>query len=197
MTLFNNKYRIETIRLKEWNYAASGWYFITICTYNRTHLFGKMAESGILLNEIGSIAAQCWQEIPQHFSQTTLDQFVVMPNHIHGIVIIDSEPSDQTATGNVETRQAQPSKYNRVASPTLANQFGPLVPGSLSKIIQAYKAAVTRWCKAKQQPNFNWQPRFYDHIIRNERSLKAIREYIVNNPAQWDLDQDKPQGLWM
>jgi putative transposase len=192
MTLFKNKYRIETARLKGWNYASVGWYFITICTRHRQHFFGTVTNADMTLTDIGDKAAQFWQDIPSHFKHAQTDQFIVMPNHIHGIL-------ELTGPNIVETRHAVLGRAVPVASPpTIQNaKFGPLVPGSVSKIIQAYKAAVTQWCRKNNQLDFDWQPRFHDHIIRDDPSLKEIRQYIVNNPLKWELDQENQEGLWM
>ena len=180
MALFKNKYRIESTRLKGWDYAAAGWYFVTICTRGREHFFGQVVEADVQLTDIGDIGSQYWYDIPKHFPSADVDEFVVMPNHVHGIVVIKH---------SVETPH--------VASLPAGNKFGPLKPGSLSKIVQAYKAAVTRWCRQNNHLEFDWQPRFYDHVVRDEKTLKAIRQYIAANPAKWEFDRDKQENVWM
>ena len=176
MTLFKNKYRVETTRLKHWDYASAGYYFVTVCTWNREHFFGEVVGGTMRLSAVGEIARQCWVGIPAHFDQARLDEYIVMPNHLHGIVVI------------VETRHGA-----SLQTPT-ANQFGPLKRGSLQSILNAYKGGVTRICR---EVPFAWQPRFYDHIVRNEEDLQHIRQYILNNPGQWEIDQDNEVGLWM
>ncbi|MGL5874977.1 MAG: transposase [Xenococcaceae cyanobacterium] len=189
MTLYKNKYRVESIRLPNRDYAANGWYFVTICTQQKIHYFGNIINTEMQRSPIGEIAQKFWEEIPQHFAFTHVDKYIIMPNHLHGIIVID-RPIDRQS--NVETRY--------IASPTptdRSNKFAPLKPGSLQAIIHAYKASVTRWCRKNQQEHFAWQPRFYEHIIRDDGSLEKIREYIVNNPSKWEEDKNNPVNLWM
>jgi putative transposase len=173
MSKFKNKYRIESTRLPNWDYAAPGWYFVTICIKNRQPVFGHVRDGEMQLSGLGAIAHQFLADIPNHFPHAEIDAFVVMPNHVHVIVVIH---------GMVETPH--------VASlPTSPRKFGPLQPGSLSKIIQAYKAAVTRQARRDGYNDFAWQERFYDHIIRDDKSLENIRVYIVGNPVKWHEDE--------
>lgn len=103
MTLYQNKYRVETTRLQNWNYASDGWYFITICTKGREHIFGKIEHATMNLNQFGRIVEQCWYDLPNHYLNLILDAFVVMPNHFHGIMIIDNKtkPDANTDAGGV------------------------------------------------------------------------------------------------
>jgi REP element-mobilizing transposase RayT len=193
MTLFKGKYRVESTRLRGWDYSSPGRYFVTICTKDRKLFFGDVIHAVMELSEIGKIAHQYWAEIPGHFPMVVLDEFKIMPNHVHGIVVI-TESANQ---GMVETRHIASLHEQRKQQhePTPA-KFGGLKPGSLSKIVQEYKSAVTRWC-GKNGQAFGWQPGFYDHIIRNEKSLHRIRQYIRNNPAKWESDRDNPSGLYI
>jgi len=174
MAKFKNKYRVESTRLPGWDYAAAGWYFVTMCVKNRQPVFGQILGGEMQLSAIGEIAHQFLVEIPKHFSHAELDAFVVMPNHVHGIVVLgdNEEIPDLTSPGSDSKRE-----------------FGPLRPGSLSKIIQAYKAAVTRQARRDGFPDFAWQERFYDHIISDDRSLENIRTYILGNPVIWEQDE--------
>ena len=124
-------------------------------------------------SQVGRIARLNWQEIPSHFDGVYLDEYVIMPNHVHGIIVIN-RPDD------VETRY--------IAS-LQSNKFAPLKPGSLQAIVHAYKASVTRWCRKHDDDIFRWQPRFYDRIIRDERELNNVRRYIIDNPAKWTDDR--------
>ncbi|MCC5629383.1 transposase [Nostoc sphaeroides] len=183
---FQGRYRVESTRLPNRNYAANGSYFVTICTSDRLHFFGDVITGNMQLSTIGEIAQQFWAEIPNHFAYTYTDIYVVMPNHVHGIIVID-RPT------NVETHHG--------ASLALAddefNKFSPLKRNSLQAIINAYKSSVTRWCRKNGYEDFAWQPRFYDHIIRADGSLDRIREYIINNPIKWDKDKNNHTNLWM
>lgn len=210
MTKFKGKYRIESTRLLGWDYAAAGYYFVTICTKNRELFFGEVVEGEMRLSEMGEIASGYWLEIPEHFPYAGLDKFVVMPNHVHGIVVIhemdqnvgvetqrDGTPHNGTSHV-VETPHVASLRRGRGRggqnSPPKERKFGPLKPGSLSKIIQAYKAAVTRQLRPDGIGDFGWQARFHDHIIRDEESLHRIRQYIQDNPLKWEMDENNPSN---
>lgn len=170
---FKNKYRIESTRLPHWNYGWNGTYFITICTKYHVHYLGDITNNKMKLSEIGEIAAQYWKEIPEHFSFVKLGEFIIMPNHVHGIIIID-KPDDEFKT-DAETLHATSLLQARI---TTKSSISPK-SNSLSTIIRSYRSAVTRHVRLIC-PNFIWQPRFYDHIIRNQKSYNKISEYILN-----------------
>lgn len=172
--LFQNKYRIESTRLKDWDYARSGCYYVTICTQGKKCDFGKIIEDKMNLNRIGKIAKQYWLEIPKHFPNTSLDEFVVIPNHIHGIIIINKNGNDYVET------------------PKLGVSTKHWEPHSLAVIINQYKRICTINIH-KQFPLFAWQSRYYDRIVRNDEELNRIREYIIFNPLKWSLDQENPE----
>jgi REP element-mobilizing transposase RayT len=177
MTLYKNKYRIESTRLPNYNYSANGYYFVTICTHKKFCYFGNIVDAQMQMSQVGKIAQKHWQDIPHHFNHVHIDEYVVMPNHVHGIIVINNP-------NNVETRNfaSLPESSDK------SNKFAPLKPGSLQAIIQAYKASVTRWCRKHDDDNFHWQSRFYEHIIRDQQSLNRIRQYIINNPLKWSED---------
>jgi len=178
MTKFRGKYRIESTRLQNWDYTSPGYYFVTICTKFRQLLFGELEEGDMRLSPVGEIAWRYWADIPSHFANANLDEFVVMPNHVHGILIL------------AETQHAA-----SLQEPTTGRKFGPLQPRSLSTIIRSYKSAVTRWARKNGYEDFAWQARFYDHIILGESSLHSIRQYIQDNPTKWDQDENNPDNL--
>ena len=128
----------------------------------------------MILSEIGKIVFDYWFEIPKHFQNVKLDEFCVMPNHIHGILLLN----------NVGVQNFEP----------LRNKFQHIIPKSIGSIIRTYKTAVTHWSKQNDY-NFFWQRNFYEHIIRNENELNEIREYINNNPLQWELDNENPENI--
>ena len=183
MEKYKNKYRIPSTRLQNWDYGWNGAYFITICTHNREHYFGEIVNKKMELSEIGIAAEKYWYEIPQHFPFVKLGAFVVMPNHIHGIIIIDkNDDNDITDTDTtVETQN-----FASLSSPP-KNKFGPQSK-NLASIIRGYKIGVTKFAK-QINPQWKWQSRYYDHIIRNDKSYKNISEYIVNNPVNWRDDK--------
>lgn len=178
--LYNNKYRIDSSRLKHWDYGRNAAYFVTICTKNRENFFGEIFDGEMHLSEIGHEAEKYWQEIPDVFPFVILDAFVVMPNHMHGVVIIN-KPDDRDAVimadgGNKSDRGGITGDHN------------PMIQENLSRILRWYKGRVK--FETKQiQPDFAWQPRFHDSIIRNEKAFERIRNYIINNPSNWKEDK--------
>ena len=173
----------KNIRLKNFDYRSNYRHFITICTKNRENYLGKLDGEEIILSEIGQTAKNLWLEIPNHFSHVVLDQFIIMPNHIHGIIKLIS-----VATGNQskeiinsETGTCHGMSQLRHNIP-LHNKFGQPLSGSVSVIINQYKSSVKRWCNKNGYKSFSWQSRFYDHIINNRRNLYNIRDYIKSNP---------------
>jgi putative transposase len=177
MTLFRNKYRIETTRLRDWNYAARGWYFVTICIENKRGYFGRIIDAQQYLSALGEYAEACWREIPSHHKNVTLDEFIVMPNHVHGIIVIDGPGCMPPLRRRGERRPVQPLP---AVSPKAS---------SLGGVVRSYKSAVSTWAHAKGL-KFNWQPRFHDRIIRGKNSLENIRQYIRNNPINWEKDTE-------
>jgi len=161
--------------LQQWDYSSPGRYFVTIDTYNMGLFFGNIINNTVSLSIIGEIAHAYWLEIPKHYKNVCLDEFVVMPNHVHGIIIV--EPCHGMA---LHARTKPLSKYNRFSKP---------VSCSLSMIINQYKSSVTRWGKKNGFNGFCWQPRFYEHIIRNNSALNNIRKYIRENPLKWESDR--------
>jgi len=195
MALFKGKYRIESARLKGWDYASPGWYFVTICTRQMEPFFGDVVDGEMQLSPVGKAARAFWAEIPDHHPNVELDEYVIMPNHMHGIVVIKEPAVETPPTANVETPPTVETRYiaslQRPDSASAAKSRGR----SLSVIIGTYKAAVTRWAGWNGWPDFAWQPRFHDHIIRDEGSLRRIQHYVVNNPAQWEVDRYHPTNL--
>ena len=194
MSKFKNKYRIESSRLKNWDYGSNGNYFVTICTKNMECYFGDIVsvdpifpidpiaetqnfaslqsdqldqskQSGKLYEHrytpIGQIAFDYWKEIPNHFPFVIPDEFIIMPNHVHGIISINKPIREKW----------QP------------NKFGPQSQ-NLGSIIGGFKAAVKKY-STLNKIDFQWQPRFYDTLIRNECHLFNVRKYIIKNPVKW------------
>lgn len=178
---FKNKYRTDSVRLKYWNYSWSGGYFITICVKNRKCVFGRVIKGEMVLNNLGKIAHKCWKEIPDHFDNVFLDVFVVMPNHVHGIIILKNKKFETIETLHATSvRLEKDKKYSKISPKSK----------SLSAIIRSYKSACTNEINKKNPYlGFQWQPKYYDHIIRNERALRNIQNYIHNNPQKWKNDE--------
>lgn len=193
MDKFQNKYRIPSARLRNWDYGWNAPYFITICTQHRQHYFGHIVEMQntvssykMQLSEIGCIANTCWHEIPQHFPFVQLGPFVVMPNHVHGIIIIN-KPNDERY---VETQNFASLQQQQQQQSPSKNKFGPQSK-NLASIIRGFKIGVTKNAR-NIHAEFAWQPRFHDHIIRDDNSYQRISQYIYTNPDNWTKDKFNP-----
>ena len=191
---FQNKYRADTTRLKSWDYGWNGAYFVTICTQNRESFFGRISNQKMIFSDIGNIANQCWNDIPNYYPFVRLGEFIVMPNHVHGIIIIDKPVktqhlASQNDVGNNKTPEAQsiaPVQQNK-SRQIPQNQFGPQ-SNNLASIVRGFKIGVTKRAR-KIRSDFKWLPRYHDHIIRDKESYHRISEYIRNNPANWSEDK--------
>ena len=173
MDKFQNKYNTKSNRLKEYDYSQPAWYFVTICTKDKAHHFGKICNAKPKLSPIGEITQTTWFEIPNHFPNVEIDEFTIMPNHVHGIIIIN----ERRATA--------------CCGSTKEPEFGKIIKGSLGVIVRSFKSAVTKRVNEmneEKRPSI-WQSNYYDNIIRNERDLDRIRKYIKQNPRKWELDE--------
>ena len=173
--------RLRSIRLKGHDYARSGAYFVTICTRNRQTLFGEIVSDKMRASAFGDIVQAYWYEISEHFPHVEVDTFVIMPNHIHGILVFLT----------VGARHAVPLQDTR-----WDEQFGKPIPGSLPTIMRSFKSVCTRKINImRDSPGEKvWQRNYYEHIIRTETSLNEIRRYIQDNPARWHLDRYNPEA---
>jgi len=195
---YSDLYRVEATRLKSWDYSTPGWYFITIVCKEFVYYFDN--------DVVKAIAEEYWKEIPKHFPNVKLGEYVVMPNHIHGVIEIPevlikpgvninplvethhdaSLPQnglfqwDKPLTIKWETAAVKHEFYQAIG-----RKSGQTIPESIKK----FKGAVTTQCQNQNLP-FKWQPRFYDHIVRNEASLTLIENYICDNPKNWDSDRN-------
>lgn len=159
-------------RLTNWNYSEPSDYFITICSFERQNIFGDIKNDEMFFSEIGKIVNQCWLDIPKHFRVNEIDSWVIMPNHIHGILTIQQ---DLFVVGN-NHGCSLPVKRNHEMIP---------------KVISMFKSSVTRIVRKNLDVDFPiWQKSYYDHIIRSERSLEKIRQYIENNVYTWEKDTE-------
>jgi hypothetical protein len=213
---FQNKYRIPSARNPNWDYRNQAIYFVTICTHKRLFYFGNIENGKMILSETGRIASKNWLDIPNHFPFIELINFVVMPNHIHGLLEIHdingdirvdtsqsvhTSPSLDTSHG-VETLQSLETLHA-----TSLPRFGqnPIIPvppgknesmadispkrGSLASVMRSYKSAVT---KSAHECifEFAWQPRFHDHIVTGPDEFRRIHDYISYNPDNWKGDKN-------
>jgi REP element-mobilizing transposase RayT len=178
------KHHRRSIRLREYDYSQTGFYFITICVHERQCLFGEIINGQLQLNKYGEIAHNEWENTAKIRKNVSLDVFVIMPNHVHGIVVIH----DNNRRGTMPRALEKDTAHH---APTL-EQFGKPTSNSIPTIIRSYKATVTK--QVNQLRNTLgaqfWQRNYYEHIIRNEKELSNIRQYIVNNPLHWDFDRE-------
>lgn len=175
---FQKTYRIPSARLKNWDYGTNASYFITICTQDLRNFFGFVKNKEMHYSEIGKLAVAYWEEIVTHFPYIELGNFQVMPNHVHGILIINKEK--ESVAPNEATKEPKTGGF--------AGENNPMLQDNISRIIRWYKGRCSFEIR-KIDGNFNWQARFHDHIIRNSVSFEKIQNYIVENPALWEEDR--------
>jgi len=157
--------------LASWDYGSNAAYFITICTHQRVHVFGTVVGDLVELTPLGQTAWDCWYAIFEHFPFVLLDAFVAMPNHVHGLVIIDKRSPNAAETQDLAS---------------LPNTFGPQ-SRNLASMIRGFKIGVTTYARQRQIA-FAWQERYHDHIVRDAADCQRIRTYIVENPQKWAAD---------
>lgn len=207
MSKFRNKYRNETTRLNYWDYGEAGWYYVTIVTKHRKKLFGEIINGEMKLNDAGQNAFDCWMQIPIHFPHAMLDEFVIMPNHVHGIIVITKKinSNEMKKHGTARTQNDVGTQHFASQRGNFATQrgnfaiphkkmksgkkFGPQSK-NLGSIIRGFKIGVTNWYRERGIDDIIWQSRYYDHIIRDENDLNRIRNYIINNPINWRDDDN-------
>ncbi len=163
---FDGKYRIPSSRLKGWDYRNPFLYFITICTKNKIPFFGHVEKGVMRLNDLGKFAYDYMQGISTHKDDADLIIHVVMPNHVHAIIKLKGKISEKKI-----------------------NKFGPLIPGSLSALVNHYKGRVTTYANKNGLPWNGWQDLFHDHIIRGHSQYEKICDYIATNPSNWKSDR--------
>jgi REP element-mobilizing transposase RayT len=189
--LFRGKYRISSTRLKNWDYSYDGYYFVTVCTKDRICCFGSVVNGKMKLSWQGKIVGKYWHDLPNHYHNCRLDEFIVMPNHVHGhvhgIVIIGNNVETIHELSLQQKRERNYDTQNGISRRKML----------LSKIIGRFKMQSAKEInKIKNTPGQPlWQPRFYDHIIRNEKSLYNIRKYISENSQKWELDESNPKNF--
>lgn len=192
----------RSIRLKEYDYSRAGYYYITICTHNREHLFGNIEHGAMRHNDIGKIALNEWTRTPELRPNISLDAFVIMPNHLHGIIIINGVIGEKSRndnfpihgdffhrTGTVHSAPTAPTSSAPKENPVY-EQFGKPTSNTIPTIIRGFKATVTKQVNILRETPGEpvWQRNYYEHIIRDEKSYYAIAEYIKKNPLRWEED---------
>ena len=158
----------RSIRIQDYDYTQEGMYFVTMCTHHRKLLFGEIEGDEMVTNALGKIVQSCWNSIPEHFPHAKPGGVVIMPNHVHGIIVID----DYAGSMN---------KLPHGTSKTLGS------------IVRGFKTGVTQWARKNTSLIDIWQSNYYERIIRDEKELVLTSEYIINNPLQWSLDYLNPK----
>jgi putative transposase len=194
-------HRLST-RLGGYDYAQPGAYFVTVCTRGRACLFGHVVNGEMHLNEAGKIARSVWDGLPDRFPGMESDAFVVMPNHVHAIIAITDTPTTASATTTKPRRGEsciRPDDPHQHDSGDHKDRPYGTTTGSLGRIVQAFKSMTTHeyvmGVRHRGLTPFHarlWQRGFYEHVVRTEPELMAIREYIMGNPARWDDDENNP-----
>jgi putative transposase len=178
------KHHRRSIRLKGYDYSNTGAYFLTICTKNRECLFGDIEQGQMILNAAGNVVKIWWPEMKNKLRNVELDEFIIMPNHSHGIVFIETDfvGAIHELPLHVESRHEYQKQRRKMLLPKFIGWFKM---NSAKQINQSRNTPGTPV----------WQRNYYEHIIRNEKELNKIRQYIVDNPVKWDMDENNPVNL--
>lgn len=175
----------RSIRLAGYDYTQAGAYFVTLVTWRRDCLFGEVVDGVMVLNDFGKIADECWRAIPEHFPQVELGAHIIMPNHGHGIILINDDDS-RNPVGAQHCCAPTPTGQND--NPHKIN----VKPGSLGAIVRSYKSAVSYKINKQFNTTGIWQRNYYEHIIRSDHEMDTIWKYMEANPASWAEDDENP-----
>jgi putative transposase len=176
----------RSIRLPGYDYRQDGVYFVTICTHRKQCVLGEVAGDAVVWSPLGIIVAECWTAIPVHFPHVTLDEWVVMPNHVHGLIVIQN--------GGIRVGAQHAAPLQTPMQSGVMDGAAVITPGSLPAVVRSFKSATTkRINQSHHLPGERfWQRNYYEHVIRDDADLNRIREYIQTNPARWAEDKENP-----
>ena len=221
MNIYNPQmHNRRSIRFKGYDYTQAGLYFITICCQNRACLFGEIENGKMMLNDAGAIANDCWLNIPNHFPNAILHEYVIMPNHVHGIIELVGANNHSPETNNhspvsklhsSKTNNHSPvsklhspktelhspknkKNNNSVIGDNRAKNVSPLRSPSktVGSVVRGFKIGVTKWMRQNTDTFYIWQRNYWEHIIRDDISYENISQYIINNPTKWNNDKLNP-----
>ena len=218
MNIYNPQmHNRRSIRFKGYDYTQAGLYFITICCQNRACLFGEIENGKMMLNDAGAIANDCWLNIPNHFPNAILHEYVIMPNHVHGIIELVGANNHSPKTNNhspvselhspkTELHSPKNKKNNNsvigdnraknvsVIGDNRAKNVSPLRSPSktVGSVVRGFKIGVTKWMRQNTDTFYIWQRNYWEHIIRDDISYENISQYIINNPTKWNNDKLNP-----
>jgi len=194
-----DKHHRRSIRLKDYDYSSPGAYFVTICAQNREFMFGEISFGEMILNDAGKMIETTWNELPQNYPGVAIDEFIIMPNHFHGIILLTGKNVDIASergnhggiapTNSAETVRAMPlcspnNIEHSLSLPDVVHRFKSLTTARYRQGVVEYS-----W---RTFPGRLWQRNYYEHILRDEDELNQIREYIRTNPQNWDIDIENP-----
>ncbi len=194
------RHQRRSMRLKGYDYTRVGAYFVTVCTRERECSLGQIEDRIVILSEYGQLVEGCWRNLPRHFPHVELDAFVVMPNHVHGVIwIVDRDGDGRGEDGRGEAF-AHRSRRTLRCSPANASPLQPprgTRSGSLGAIVQNLKSVTSRKInRMRATPGLPvWQRNYYERVIRDDDELQRIREYIRENPARWEEDENHPENI--
>ncbi len=202
MRIWKQRYHRRSTRLMGYDYSKPGFYFVTICTKNRQNLFGEISNNLMDLNDAGKMVLNCWLEIQDHYPHVKLHEFIIMPNHIHGILEIREKQNHVNAENpHVGVQNIEPLHGDSLHGDSLneesqtrkldqpENRYQHIIPGSLGSIIRGFEIGVTKWFRTNTDIHTVWQRNFHDTIIRSKWSMRIISRYIINNPQNWNNDE--------
>ena len=197
MSLFKNKYRIESTRLPNWDYGSAGYYFVTICTKGRDAFFGEIIKGEMGLSRIGEIVSEEWLKTAEIRPNVKIDAWVVMPNHVHLIVVITHKINAPQPEARRRITPERETPQRGVSTRRTDKALEKWTRNTLGSIIGQFKGKCTKRILEEGFVDFEWQTRFYDRILRSDESLHKARVYIAVNPENWDNDKENLAGLFM
>ena len=176
-----HRHHRRSIRLPGYDYGQPGAYFVTICTYRRSCVLGGIHDGRMRLSECGRIVTDCWNDLERHYPDVSLESFVVMPNHIHGIILLDHNPDSGTRATAAQGAGLKPA---------------PTTVHGLSEVVRAFKTFSSRRInKTRRSPGVPaWQRNYYERIMRDENELNTVRQYILDHPQRWHEDPENPRN---
>lgn len=188
------KHRCRSIRLKDFDYARAGACFVTVCVRNKECLLGEIIHGELAMTTLGTVVQSIWDDLPHYYLNIDVDAFTIMPNHVHGIIILGEDITRSAGAGP----RACPSEHRQKGQPRGAAP----TKMSLPDVVHRFKSlTTTRYRQAvaehisRPSPGRLWQRNYYEHVIRNENKLNRIRQYVVDNPLKWELDPENPTAL--
>lgn len=187
----------SSIRLKGYDYSGEGLYFVTICTQERERVLGEIKDGRMVLSGFGEIAKRCWEEIPGHFENVGLDEYIIMPNHVHGVILLQEVPRRDEVTSSLQVASPlQVPSFHTWVSETESQRLIINRSPTLGQIVAFYKYRSTKLINVTRNvPGTRfWQRNYYEHIIRDDNDLDRIRKYINDNVAKWSEEKDNPEN---